>query len=192
MVLTEYTALFICVCALGMDLQKGRISNRFLLASLLTAAALRLFPVFCSPAIPAHLASVLSSVLPPQPLSCRQLVWEMTAGAALPVFLLGWLFRFRMMGAGDIKLLSVLGMLLGPGSVLRCIYYTLLYGSIFSIGILCANQNIRERFLYLAAYIRQYLYTRQITPYRGRWDSRSNLHMTVPVLMAVLTVMIHH
>lgn len=39
-------------------------------------------------------------------------------GACIPFLVLGWLFLFRMLGAGDIKLFCVMGSVLGPGQFL--------------------------------------------------------------------------
>ena len=47
-------------------------------------------------------------------------------GVAVPVILLGILFVFRMLGAGDIKLLCALGGIMGPRTVTECIFYSLL------------------------------------------------------------------
>ena len=48
------------------------------------------------------------------------------AGVAVPVLLLGILFIFHMIGAGDIKLLCALGGIMGPRTVMECIVYSLL------------------------------------------------------------------
>lgn len=43
-------------------------------------------------------------------------------GLGFPIILLGALFWFRMLGAGDIKLLSVIGGMIGPYKILHCIW----------------------------------------------------------------------
>ena len=62
--------------------------------------------------------------------------WNGTAffisGTGIPLVVLGWLFYFRMLGSGDIKLFCVLGGIMGPVHILWCIWYAfLLWSSIF-------------------------------------------------------------
>ena len=72
----------------------------------------------------------------------------------LPLLLLFPLFLFRMMGAGDIKLLSVLGGLLGTGTILRSMICSFLLGALLSFAFLMACGNLSERLSYFLRYIR--------------------------------------
>lgn len=67
------------------------------------------------------------------------------AGVAVPVLLLGILFIFHMIGAGDIKLLCALGGIMGPRTVMECIVYSLLAGAGISL-ILDMGENGDEDF----------------------------------------------
>lgn len=108
------------------------------------------------------------------------------AGVVLPVLILGILFYFRMMGAGDIKLLSVIGGFLGPKSGLRCILYTFLFGSVLSVILLIKRRNLFSRFLYFKMYLFQYLNSKQWSPYMQLRDSDSDFCFTVPVFLSLL------
>ena len=44
----------------------------------------------------------------------RHGIVQFVLGTAVPIVLLGWLFYFRMLGTGDIKLFCVIGGLMGP------------------------------------------------------------------------------
>ena len=112
----------------------------------------------------------------------------MIPGILVPAALLIPLFLFRMIGAADIKLLMVLGILLGGTGSLHCVFRSMLFGAVFAAGVMAAYENAGERFAYLGSYIRRYLATREKPPYRGAWDEKSQIHMTVPILMAVLTM----
>ena len=57
-------------------------------------------------------------------------------GAAVPLILLGILFIFRMLGAGDVKILCALGGIMGPRTVTECIVYSLLAGAGISLQFL--------------------------------------------------------
>ena len=75
-------------------------------------------------------------------------------GALLPILTLFWLFCFRMIGAGDIKLFSALGGFLGPVAILKCICLSFAFGAILSIGILLICGNIRQRLFKFTIYIK--------------------------------------
>lgn len=66
--------------------------------------------------------------------------WNGTAffisGTGIPLVVLGWLFYFRMLGSGDIKLFCVLGGIMGPVHILWCIWYAFLTGGLLSLAIL--------------------------------------------------------
>ena len=65
-------------------------------------------------------------------------------GAAVPLILLGILFIFRMLGAGDVKILCALGGIMGPRTVTECIVYSLLAGAGISLAILISTGGIRQ------------------------------------------------
>ncbi len=113
-------------------------------------------------------------------------------GALLPILTLFWLFCFRMIGAGDIKLFSALGGFLGPVAILKCICLSFAFGAILSIGILLICGNIRQRLFKFTTYIQHFFLSklqRKTTvpvPYRdGKWGMEC-IHFSVPILLAVL------
>ena len=108
------------------------------------------------------------------------------AGGALPFLLLFPFFCFRMIGAGDIKLLTVLGVLFGAAGSLWCLFWSFAIGSVFSVGLMAANQNAGERFRYLIAYVRDDLPGGRRRPYRNEAQGDAVIHFSVPVLMTVL------
>ena len=108
------------------------------------------------------------------------------AGAAIPVFLLYLLFWFRMLGAGDIKLLSVAGGFMGPLSSLICVGLSFVFGAIISIAILILCGNLMPRLRYFAEYISQFSMTKRWIPYIRKGPHMENLHFSIPILMSVL------
>lgn len=161
MTISDFAALAIALPAMACDLRSARIPNGMLLGSAVLAFALQL-----------RIGAAGTALL----------------GAAVPLMLLMPLFYFRMMGAGDIKLFAVLGMLYGVGRGLLLIFITLYFAAIFSLGIVLARQNLAERFAYLYHYLCDYFVTREKRPYRRAFSPESELHLTVPVLMAVITL----
>ena len=108
-------------------------------------------------------------------------------GAAVPVLLLGILFIFRMIGAGDIKLLCALGGFLGPRTIMECMFYSLLAGAGISLAILISTGGLRQRILYLYQYMKEFYCTGEIRPYyRKGMEYPENFHFTVPIFLSVL------
>ena len=108
-------------------------------------------------------------------------------GVAVPVILLGILFVFRMLGAGDIKLLCALGGIMGPRTVTECIFYSLLAGAGISLAILISTGGIRQRFLYLYQYMNEFYCTGEIRPYyRKGMSFPENFHFTVPIFLSAV------
>lgn len=112
---------------------------------------------------------------------------DFLAGAALPLLVLGSLFVFRMLGPGDIKLLSALGGILGTEKILKCILCSLFIGAGISAAILISNGDISRRFLYFIQYIRELSETGERKPYyRKGMTPLENFHFTVPVFLSVV------
>lgn len=87
------------------------------------------------------------------------------AAVMLPVVLMFVLYLLRMLGAGDIKLFSAIGALLGPEFVLRCMAYSFVAGGILAIFIIIKRKNARERVKYLFKYFKACLMSRCILDY---------------------------
>lgn len=107
------------------------------------------------------------------------------AGAGIPVLWLFFLFYFRMLGPGDIKLLSVLGGMLGYRAGIYLIIFSFLIGGILSLGLLITSGMIQFRFRYFADYFRTYLKDQKRMPYYKTGRQAENFHFTLPVLLAV-------
>lgn len=109
-----------------------------------------------------------------------------TAGAFLPLVLLGILFVFRMIGAGDIKLFCALGGIMGPSVIVRCVGVSFLAGAGISLALMLSLGEFRYRFCYLAEYLRRFILTGKREPYCRRGMALENIHFTVPVFMSVM------
>ncbi|MST81621.1 A24 family peptidase [Bilifractor porci] len=118
------------------------------------------------------------------------------AGAAVPFLLLFpvWLVLYRSVGAGDIKLLMVIGGILGPSAILRCVFRTFLFGAAFSVLLLFSGGSFLPRIQYLTDYLKKVCghgirktSGRSGRPvYRKTGEYAESVHMTIPVLMSVL------
>lgn len=160
--MTWYALLFLT--ALGgaacMDVSGGRIANGWILGALCTAAAGRI--LLTGPA----------GILPALP------------GILLPPVLFFPLFRRRMLGGGDIKLLSVCGAFLDLSVLPSFLLYTFCFGGLVSL-FLIAGRGISpmERFSYLVSFLGQESRGER-RPYRREGAFPENFCFSVPILLA--------
>ncbi|HIV23030.1 MAG TPA: prepilin peptidase [Candidatus Merdiplasma excrementigallinarum] len=111
------------------------------------------------------------------------------AGAALPVLLFGGLYWLRMIGAGDVKLLCVIGGFLGPVPCFFCMLRAILFGGIISAFLVVKRHNLFVRLFYFRTYITQLLKTGQWSPYRRENDGDGQFCFSVPILLGLLTML---
>lgn len=159
----EWIVVLYALWAMVLDLTRGRISNGYLIFGWAVGLAKMLI---CLP-FPYGLL-------------------QFAGGALLPIVLLFILFYFRMMGAGDIKLLSVLGGMLGLRASLSLLVCSFLAGAILSIGILTYRRSWSRRFRLFAHYVHNYRMTGVRIAYPVKRFSSDCMHFAVPVFAAVL------
>ncbi len=158
----QYLVLFLILGAVLQDLSFGKIFNGWILAGWGLGFWYRLFE--------------------PEGFDIK----AFALGCILPILILWILFYFRMLGAGDLKLLSALGGLLGIPAIFDCIIWSFLFGGLLSLLILFCWGQPAERIRYFCQYFRTYLTTKQKQPYRQKGSDLEQIHFSVPVLMAVL------
>ena len=90
------------------DLREEKIKNKWIIGGLVLGLTIRIFQE--------GVCGLLSAFL----------------GIAVPLVLLWIAFCERWIGAGDIKLFSVLGSILGMGRILECMMAALLFGSLYA------------------------------------------------------------
>ena len=113
-------------------------------------------------------------------------VLDFWGGALFPLLLLGVLYYFRMIGAGDIKLFSVIGGFVGIRSVLTCITISFLAGAVISAFLIIRRGILRERLQYFFAYISDYIQFRKWVPYRKGLGKECSFTFSIPVLFSLV------
>ncbi len=161
----KWRTLAVCVCSLAavlFDLRFRKIPNRLIVLGL---AAGLLFRVFYW--------GVLGGIL-------------FFGGVGVPILLLGPLFYFRMIGAGDIKLLAVLGSFLGGLAAGKCLLVSLIFGGLWSFALMLYRKNLKVRIKYFFCYTAAYLTTGVWRPYRGKEQEGGDFPFSVPVFLSIL------
>ena len=113
-------------------------------------------------------------------------------GVTLGTFLLlAVLHYFRMLGAGDVKLLMITGGFLGFHDNLICIFFSFLIAAVFSIAVLFKHRILKRRLQYLIQYIFKRIKTRTWEPYikKGQEeDEQAYLHFSLFVFLGLLCI----
>lgn len=141
----DYVFVFLVLLPASLfDLSRYRIPNAFLVAGLFISLFRRL-----------ELQGLNS-------------VWSWLAGMIIPLILYFILFRLRMFGASDGKLMAVVGSYVGVPGVFFVLFYSLIIGAVLSLVKTLYLHNLFERWLRLRTYAKEVIYTGNITPYYDR------------------------
>ncbi len=111
---------------------------------------------------------------------------EYILGILLPMGVLGWMFIFRMLGPGDIKLFCAIGGVIGSGNIWRCMGFSFLTGAVLSLAILLTYGDPVGRIRYFVTYLREVSGSGIKKPYYKRGSALENFHFTVPIFMSVM------
>lgn len=144
------------------DLRSGRIPNGLILTGILFGAAYQIFA-----------NGAMGMVL-------------FMGGCLLPVILFSWVYYFRMIGAGDIKLLCMVGSFIGPLDCFYCIVAAILFGGVISLAVMLHHHNLCQRLFCFSEYIRDYSSEKQWKPYLTRAGSDARFCFSIPVMLGVL------
>lgn len=140
---------FLSCCAFW-DLRTGRVPNRFILLGAAAFAA----TVF---------------IRGPSPECGREEVLEVLALSLLRMLfssvILFPLFLFRMMGAGDIKVMAVITGYLGLSRGFEIIFYGLAAAAVWSLFYMLNKHILVKRIKYFLNYMKKIIQTEQIVPY---------------------------
>lgn len=105
--------------------------------------------------------------------------------AALPFLLFGMcLFRFRAMGAGDGKLMAVIGGYLGIQGGFYAVALGFLVGVVWSLWRFRRPGLAAERFCYLRGYVRAVVQGRRLRPYDSLECAKVPHHIPFAVCLA--------
>lgn len=111
------------------------------------------------------------------------------SGTAVTLFVLSPLHYFKMLGAGDIKLLMVTGGFLGPWAGLKCVALSFLFAAIISAVVLLKHRILGRRLNYFVHYLRNYWENKRWEPYIQTGENVAYLHFSIPIVISCLCMM---
>lgn len=102
---------------------------------------------------------------------------------SIPVLVFYLLFLMHALGAGDIKLFSVIGSCIGLNGFVKVVLFSFAAGTVSSLLILIRNRNFYERIAYFFCYFKTALLTKSITKYYYESDEKKNyIHFSIAIL----------
>lgn len=159
------TLLILFIAAI-LDLRTGRISNELILIGYVIGFTFQLLEM----GLIGSIAFLLQAVI--------------------PIAVLFILFVTRTLGAGDIKLFSVIGGLWSVQITALCIGTSFVVGAAFSLCKLLYHHNLISRLIFFHSYIKEVIHERTLKRYR--YDSTNDhcfIHFSIPILIGYLIVL---
>lgn len=105
----------------------------------------------------------------------------------IPIILFYLLFQMHALGAGDIKLFSIVGSYLGIKGLCACIVCSFITGAVFSLIKMLYQQNLMIRLKYFQSYIKESISTQTIKKYDKNSDGKENgIHFSIAILIGFL------
>ena len=99
-----------------------------------------------------------------------------------PIFILYLLFLMHALGAGDIKLFSVICTFIGIRGFIQVLCSSFLVGAILSLAVLIQNNNLWLRLSCLKEYVRSLILNKKMIPYDYKSDKKRNyIHFSIAV-----------
>lgn len=111
----------------------------------------------------------------------------------IPFMILYPLFMIGGLGAGDIKLLSVMGCFFTAKEIFACVFISFLIGAVFSLLKMAAERNFLQRMEYLLSYVCDVFRNREWKLYEEEVQDRKEknkgkIHFAFPVLLGVMLI----
>ena len=109
-------------------------------------------------------------------------------GMIFPIILLFPLYKIGTLGAGDIKLFSLLGVYFSFMETLFCMFGAYVIGAVIALGTLLWRKNFKERIMYLIYYMKDYFSMGYFRYYYldKHQEEKSQIHFSLPIFLSVL------
>ncbi|MCD8149190.1 MAG: A24 family peptidase [Clostridiales bacterium] len=152
-----YVSLFLLFVAVVSDLCSGKIPNWWICTGVAAAGVLTVWPGL-SPGWP-----------------------DFLSGLVIPL-LIGWIpFRMGALGAGDVKLLMVIGCLNGGREIFYCIFLSFLLAAGISLGRLLSLRQFKDSLISCIRYFQSVFLQRRIELYPGRGQKGHTIHFSMAI-----------
>jgi prepilin peptidase CpaA len=104
-----------------------------------------------------------------------------------PILILYLLFLMRALGAGDIKLFSVIGVCSQFSFLMHCMCWAFMIGAVLALGRMIRNRNFMQRMFTFVQFGQQTIRERRILAYPYDNDGKENrIYFSVAILLGFL------
>ena len=108
------------------------------------------------------------------------------ANISFPVVVLYLLYLLGVLGAGDVKLFSIIGGFTNFKLLTGCMFYSFVAAAVIAVGKMLYNRNLRIS-VFKAGIFFQSIPREGIVSYHREWAERRNLmHFSVPILIGYM------
>lgn len=124
-----------------------------------------------------------------------QEIFKSVPGILFPVIVLFPLYKIGVIGAGDIKLFSMLGFYFTFMETIFCVFVSFVLGAMVSVISFIRYENFFERMTYLFSYLKECLCIGHFRYYyldsKGKqishsMENKSKIHLAIPIFFSVL------
>ena len=165
--LAARTLLVILVAAVVQDFMYMKISNRLILMGILFSLAFGL------------------TMGGPKQIIC------MLVNLSFPVIVLYLFYLLGVLGAGDIKLFSIIGGFTNFKLLTGCMFYSFVAAAVIAVGKMLYNRNLRISVFKAGIFFRS-IPREGLVSYHREWAERRNLmHFSVPILIGYMVAVLH-
>ena len=121
-------------------------------------------------------------------------VLKSVPGILFPIIVLFPLYKIGVMGAGDIKLFSMIGFYFTFMETLFCIFTSFVLGAVFSAISIVRHENFLERMTYLFSYIKESFFKGHFPDYYSNLndsstmqtnEEKTKIHLAIPICLSV-------
>lgn len=170
--------------------------------TLLSTLIIAVYFDFSKERIPNLLIAVSFLLLVLEKIICEEGPVDLIA-ASLPVFIpiiiLFPFFAFGFVGAGDLKLFSLVGLVFGIGHSLSILWVSVIIAAIIGLVKIIKYKSIKERFTYLFTYIKETEMRCRVNtdslfddPYMDGMDEKMlkkcSIHFSLPILLGTILI----
>lgn len=163
MQLASELALFsVVTVAVVQDVRTAKISNRLILSGLIISLVFRVI------------------------LGGTSQIFFFLGNISLPVILLYLFYVFGILGAGDIKLFSVIGGFINFKMLMDCVFFAFLAGACLGVLQMIRHRNLRTSLWRSMDYIRQLLQGRFMTYTAYGVKEQNKMHFSIAILIGLI------
>ena len=112
---------------------------------------------------------------------CGDTWYQVALGIGCPVVIFFLLFLMHALGAGDIKLFSVIGCFWPFQDLISCIIFAFLAGAVISVSKLLIHRQLSESLSCFFHYVQTIYQTKKIEKYPGRDIKKRQMHFSVAI-----------